>query len=650
MKQVPEIEAAATPALEVEDDALSLPVLAELRIPAALPVRIAVLASIFCVLGLLLSSLVSFGPEIPGSVREISRTELSLYRVDLPGPIATGLLDPVCAPVAGSVCRVKYRFEYEPAMFAAGPLDATALYVPRFASHLQVRLDDELVASSAAILNTRTARYGTPLLIRLPGGEAGPGGRTLELINEGGASPAALLGPVYIGKESELVSHYRHRYQRHVTAARFLDGVVFGIGGLVLLGGLLRRTDRLNLLFGFILLGLILPAIMGMFFDLSIGLSHHLAIQGLVFAGAFGLPCIWLFLGRDPPVKVRYFFLLPLLAMGVMLVSPNGNPVPVLIFGIMPVVVILNLIGLYTLVAGALRSGGDAGILASGAVILAILLAVGDILSRQGWIAADYPPVIQLNASILAIMIGGIFFWRFAFIATRTERFNTTLRKAVASAEARLRESFARERSNARQAVLQEERLRLMRDLHDGIGGQLVSILSMSEMLPVEQAATAIQDASRRALDDLRLVITSMEDTGNDLAMLLGSFRERIEPQLRQAGINLHWRMESSQEVPGLNPVATLQILRVLQEAVTNAVRHSGATAITVAAAPAPLDQARLRLSVTDDGRGLVEQHSARGGLSNMSRRAAAIGAELSIESDAAGTKVVLDLPERILP
>jgi signal transduction histidine kinase len=648
MNQMLAPEPAAAPTGEFDDEPPSLPPLAELRIPASTRVRVAVLAGIFGVLVVLLSSLISAGPDIPSSVREISRSELSSYRVVPPGMTGqtAGLPSSICAPMTGFVCRVTYRFAHDPAGAGANPQadaipDPTVLYVPRFASHLEVRLDDVLVASSASILNTRTARYGTPLLISLP-----DAGGALELISEGGASAPPLAGPIYIGKYSELAPQYLHRYERNVTAARFLDGMVFGIGGLLLLGWLLRRGDRVNLLFGLILFALILPGMVGMFIEIPIDVAYQLTILSMVLAGALTLPCVWLFMGRDPPVRVRYFMLLPLLAF-VVILAPPDNPARALIFGVLPVMIVLNVIGLYLLLAGALRSGSDAGILASGAVMLSMLLSFGDLLSRQALIASDYPPVIHLNASVLAIVIGGIFLWRFAFITTRTERFNTTLRKAVANAEAKLKESFARERVITRQAVLQEERLRLMRDLHDGIGGQLVSILAMSEMLPTEQTTPAIRDASRRALDDLRLVITSMEDTGDDLAMLLGSFRERIEPQMRQAGIRLHWRMARSQAVPGLNPVATLQILRILQEAVTNAVRHSGATTITIEAAPSPLDPARLRLSVTDDGRGFAERPRAGEGLGNMRQRAAAIGAELLTESADAGTQVSLDLPTR---
>ena len=85
------------------------------------------------------------------------------------------------------------------------------------------------------------------------------------------------------------------------------------------------------------------------------------------------------------------------------------------------------------------------------------------------------------------------------------------------------------------------ERVRLMADLHDGIAGQLVSIIALGEQAE-DPVAPEITRACHRALTDLRLVVDSMEDVGDDLGMMLAAFRDRIEPQLRRSGIRLDWR------------------------------------------------------------------------------------------------------------
>ena len=149
-------------------------------------------------------------------------------------------------------------------------------------------------------------------------------------------------------------------------------------------------------------------------------------------------------------------------------------------------------------------------------------------------------------------------------------------------AEEKLKASFAREEERARAAALARERTRLMRDLHDGLGGQLVSIVALSER---GNAGAPIGDAARAALKDLRLVIDSMDDIGGDLMLALGSWRERAMAQLRPHDIALEWRAVTPQGLPvhpELRPWHVIQIVRLLDEAVTNAVKHASARRITV--------------------------------------------------------------------
>jgi len=204
------------------------------------------------------------------------------------------------------------------------------------------------------------------------------------------------------------------------------------------------------------------------------------------------------------------------------------------------------------------------------------------------------------------------------------------------------------------------ERTRLMRDLHDGLGGQLVSIVALSER---GNASAPIGDAARAALKDLRLVIDSMDDIGGDLMLALGSWRERAMAQLRPHDIALDWHAVTPQGLPvhpELRPWHVIQIVRLLDEALTNAVKHANARRVTVRietlAGRDGLD--RGCITVEDDGKGFdipPEDGSAAGavkaarGLRNMRSRAARCGAELVLASCAQGThqgtRVRLTLP-----
>ncbi len=270
--------------------------------------------------------------------------------------------------------------------------------------------------------------------------------------------------------------------------------------------------------------------------------------------------------------------------------------------------------------------------------------------------------VSRLSYSAMLVAIGAGLTWRFARALNEVDSFAGRLVAQVREAEEKLKASFAREEERARAAALTRERTRLMRDLHDGLGGQLVSIVALSER---GNGSPDIGEAARAALKDLRLVIDSMDDIGGDLMLALGSWRERAMAQLRPHGIALDWRAGTAQGLPvhpELRPWHVIQIVRLLDEAVTNAVKHANARRITVRietlAGPAGVE--RGCITVEDDGKGFevspdgtaaVSIKAARG-LRNMRSRATRCGAELELSSCTAGdgvqgTRVRLTMPHR---
>jgi signal transduction histidine kinase len=263
--------------------------------------------------------------------------------------------------------------------------------------------------------------------------------------------------------------------------------------------------------------------------------------------------------------------------------------------------------------------------------------------------------VSRLSYSAMLVAIGAGLTWRFARALNQVDGFASQLVTRVREAEERLKASFAREEERARAAALANERTRLMRDLHDGLGGQLVSIVALSER--GHEGAT-ITDAARAALKDLRLVIDSMDDIGGDLMLALGSWRERAAMQLRPHDVVLDWRVTTPQGLPlhpELRPWHVIQIVRILDEAVTNAVKHAQARNVTVTIETLSGSQGPYGvISVTDDGRGFPPTGNGEAsnagqtarGLRNMRNRAARCGAMLDLNSDASGTRVRLQLPQ----
>jgi signal transduction histidine kinase len=258
-----------------------------------------------------------------------------------------------------------------------------------------------------------------------------------------------------------------------------------------------------------------------------------------------------------------------------------------------------------------------------------------------------------LSYSAMLVAIGAGLTWRFARALNRVDGFAAHLAIKLREAEEKLKASFAREQERERAAALARERTRLMRDLHDGLGGQLVSIVALSE----RGEAVGIGDAARAALKDLRLVIDSMDDIGGDLMLALGSWRDRVTAQLRPHNIALDWHAvpPGLPVHPELRPWHVIQIVRILDEAVTNAVKHAGAKRINVGIETLKDEagEAYGMITVADDGRGFATDGDAKRkrtggrGLSNMQNRAARCGATLELSTDDGGTRVRLKLPRR---
>lgn len=210
-----------------------------------------------------------------------------------------------------------------------------------------------------------------------------------------------------------------------------------------------------------------------------------------------------------------------------------------------------------------------------------------------------------------------------------------------------MRAEFDRKKAEERQAVLAAERTRLLHDLHDGMGSQLITALRMvrRDNVPRDEVAKVIEDS----LEDIRLIIDSLDLEERDLLPLLGNLRYRLEPRLNALGVALHWDVELLPELDYLSPETGLNIVRIVQEAVNNAVRHGAAGNITVRVRAT--GQA-IELSISDDGCGFdVAGKAAAGspkrGLGAMRARGHKLGGEVRVASGPAGTQVMLTLPLR---
>jgi signal transduction histidine kinase len=199
------------------------------------------------------------------------------------------------------------------------------------------------------------------------------------------------------------------------------------------------------------------------------------------------------------------------------------------------------------------------------------------------------------------------------------------------------------------------ERERIARDLHDGLGQDLTGVALMLSAIGAQaRAGQPVGESSLAAAVDVvnDMILTTRMLTGGIFAQplaaagLIPALRELAARSLRRSGVDVRFA-PPSQALPHLDGGVAEHLFRIAQEAVTNALRHSGAREVDVR-----LDVADgyVTLSVTDFGRGFSVEHPDDGGLGSglriMRYRAQAACGSLRITSSAgAGTRVEARLP-----
>lgn len=257
---------------------------------------------------------------------------------------------------------------------------------------------------------------------------------------------------------------------------------------------------------------------------------------------------------------------------------------------------------------------------------------------------AQLESVYLLPVAMLAVLTAYLYAaqQRYTRALASAERANLSLAERLAAREAELRAGHERLRAVEREQTLLLERQRLMRDMHDGLGSTLMSSLVAAERGRLD--STAVAGLLRDCVDDLRLVIDSLEPIDHDLVTLLGALRYRLGRRLEGAGLHVDWAVDDVPALPWLGPPEALQVLRCVQEALTNVLKHAGARTVRIATT---VRDGEVRVAISDDGQGFDPAQVTGGrGLRHLRERAAQWGGRAELHSTPGeGTAVWLMLP-----
>ncbi len=195
----------------------------------------------------------------------------------------------------------------------------------------------------------------------------------------------------------------------------------------------------------------------------------------------------------------------------------------------------------------------------------------------------------------------------------------------------------------------EQERRRLRRDLHDGLGPSLAGLGLQVDAVQNLLAAGAdpsariheLRTGLRETVTEVRRIVEGLRPPAIDDLGLFGAVAELGHELAGGSGLRVD--LDLPAERPLLPAAVEVAAYRVAQEALTNVVRHAGATSCRVTGA---LDDGTLVIAVADDGRGGAGP-AAGLGMTSMRERAHEIGGDVDVTSPGQGTTVTIRLPVR---
>lgn len=309
--------------------------------------------------------------------------------------------------------------------------------------------------------------------------------------------------------------------------------------------------------------------------------------------------------------------------------------------GLIPIAIATVVVSFLT----AWRQRTAASLLVPSALALATLSGVNDYLVvwKPALVASVAPAwaseryfLLHHGANVLLLSMGMLLTVRFVRAVKSLRELNQTLEQRIAEREKSLADNYLRLAYLERQNAAAEERKLIMREIHDGVGSRLFTSLSRVERGVMD--APQMADSLRACISDMRLALDALAPDDPDLLSAFGDFMFRWQAELDAVGVRCTWDIDVAGDDLHLPPHATLQVLRIAQESLTNVAKHARATQVALLLRHRG---GEVTLCIEDDGQGLVNNTASVGrGLGNMRARAEQVGARLEVGPGDAGRGV----------
>ena len=532
---------------------------------------------------------------------------------------------------------------------AQAPDTLMAAYLEQVCASYEVRLNGQLIDMRGNLAAPRPSDCYEPALMVLPPTLLKPSGNLLDIRIAGLALPqvaarerAAQLSAVRIGAFADLEPLHRHTLNHNLGAAHALATVV-GVIGLAALA--LKALSQLPY-FGYfgaaslgwavlcsLLTGAALP-IPALWSELLIcTLAPPVGVAGILFLMRYcGLRVVWL--------EVALALQCLMVPASLLLAAPERVHSVAL-----PWVIILALELAATLVVflrRAWRFSRPDFWIGAAATLAFVLTLAGEVLLRPGVLLL--PGKHAISVAVIVMFAGMV--WRmhqlFQGAIAAAEQGRIQAERRVIDISADMEQNYGQMAELRVEQVTTRERKRIAADLHDDLGAKLLTIVHTSEN---DRIATL----AREALEEMRLSVRGLTGRAMQVGDAIGDWRSEVMSRLSQGGVELTWNTpdELLMSERAMSARAYVQTTRILREAVSNVLKHSGASRCEVSIRQ---DHSDFELTISDNGKGIpiaLDGKLDRGhGMSTMKGRAKQLQGQCLVESGPGyGTTIRLTLP-----
>ena len=523
-----------------------------------------------------------------------------------------------------------------------------ALYIDRACSNLQVDFNGERLYGHGRMEDPIRRGCRESHLIPLPQHLLKVRDNVLDiklagypLANVASRTRAAGLSVLEIGSLDELAERQDATFRWRVLVPTAATSALMLLGALVLLVAWQRRREPHLAWFG--ALCLVWAATLARLWLARTELPNQVAEMLISSSVPLAVLCAVQFLlthahSRQRAVDVALWVQCLMLPISLLLSGPDRVFMISSSWYLLLMIEMLLALAWYLLLTWRQRREAFAGI----AVVLAVTMAGATLmlLQQQGVLSEVQANAAQLASPLVLMAIGARLILEQMMTLRTAESQRDALERRIYETAGEAERNYAQMVEIRVEQVTQQERKRIAADLHDDLGAKLLTIVHTSDN-------ERISTLAREALEEMRLSVRGLTGKPVRLIDALGDWRAEVVARLSQASVEGEWTAPQDDVPQTLSARAYVQTTRILREAVSNIIKHSGASICKITC---KIIDGDFKLTIQDNGNGIPMELDGRldrgHGMSSMKHRAKQIHGQCLVESGPGyGTVIRLTLP-----